>query len=160
MAHAVIDASSGDIPIGMLATTPHASLRKGKVTGYVEEVDMVAFCKVRTKSKQYPVEHDLSSCSLSGQQRKDLETLLSQYDHIFSTGDDDLGRTNVVQHDIPTGKVKPIHKRNYRQAFHLRKEADRQVETLLQNGVIKPSTSPWSSPVPKKDGTYRFCVDF
>ena len=63
MAHAVVDASSGNIPIRMLATTPHASLRKGKVIGYVEEeVDMVAFCNVRTKSKQNPLEHDLSSC--------------------------------------------------------------------------------------------------
>jgi len=34
---------------------------------------------------------------------------------------------------------------------------------LLNNDLIEPSTSPWSSPVilvKKKDGTYRFCVDF
>ena len=40
---------------------------------------------------------------------------------------------------------------------------DRQIGDMLTNGVIKESSSPWSSPilmVPKKDGTFRFCVDF
>ena len=34
---------------------------------------------------------------------------------------------------------------------------------MLDRGLIQPSNSPWSSPIvlaPKKDGDYRFCVDF
>ena len=34
---------------------------------------------------------------------------------------------------------------------------------MLKNKVIRPSTSPWSSPiimVQKKDGSWQFCIDF
>ena len=167
MAHAVVDGSNGVIPVRMLALAPNVRLRKGKVLGYLDdEVDTVAFCQTwarQEKGTQLCFDSELSSCSLCGSDRLKLEKLLQRYSHVFSAGEHDLGRTSLVQHDIPTRDHKPLHKANYRQAFHLRKEANRQVETLLENGVIEPSTSPWSSPVlmvPKKDGSYRFCVDF
>ncbi|KAL6417016.1 hypothetical protein ACFW04_014726 [Cataglyphis niger] len=40
---------------------------------------------------------------------------------------------------------------------------DQEVEDMEVAGVIEPSTSAWSSPVilvKKKDGKYRFCIDF
>lgn len=42
-------------------------------------------------------------------------------------------------------------------------EIERQVKSLLAAGLIAPSTSPYASPVllvQKKDGSWRFCVDY
>jgi len=40
---------------------------------------------------------------------------------------------------------------------------DQEVDKMLKEGVIEPSTSAWSSPVVivrKRDGRHRFCIDF
>ena len=43
------------------------------------------------------------------------------------------------------------------------KEVENQLADYLARGFIRPSTSPWSSPillVKKKDGTMRMCTDY
>lgn len=53
--------------------------------------------------------------------------------------------------------------RPYRYAPVQKIEIERQLAEMLRNGIIKPRTSPYASPVllvRKKDGTWRFCVDY
>ena len=50
----------------------------------------------------------------------------------------------------PSIKLKPLHKRK------LVEEAVK----MLEARVIERSKSAWSFPIDKKDGGYRFCVDF
>ena len=42
-------------------------------------------------------------------------------------------------------------------------ELKKQLEELLEKGLIRPSGSPWGSPVlfvKKKDGSLRLCIDY
>ena len=71
--------------------------------------------------------------------------------------------TNVTTHRIDTGEVLPIHSSPYKIPQKLEEEVNKEIEKMLQLGIIRPSMSPWASPVvivPKPDGTIRFCVDY
>jgi len=51
----------------------------------------------------------------------------------------------------------------YRYPYFQKQEIGAHVDSMLQRGVIRPSTNPFSSPVlpvKKHDGTWRFCVDY
>ena len=59
--------------------------------------------------------------------------------------------------------AQPVFIRPYRYPPKLKDEIEAQVQEMLSQGLIQPSSSSFSSPVllvKKKDGSYRFCVDF
>ena len=64
--------------------------------------------------------------------------------------------------DLEPGAA-PVHKAPYRMAPAELKELKTQLQELVDNGFIQPSTSPWGAPVlfvKKKDGTLRMCIDY
>jgi hypothetical protein len=92
-----------------------------------------------------------------------VTSLLSRYSNVFSTGDLDIGRTNLVKHRIDTGNARPVRQPLRRSSAEKRQEVERQVAELLDKKFIEQSDSPWSSPVvlvTKKDGTQRLCLDY
>ena len=71
------------------------------------------------------------------------------------------GRTTSVQNEILMSDAQPV-RCGPRRPAGLRTEQT-CVQEMLHRGQIKPSDSPWVSPVvlvTKKDGSTRFCVDY
>ena len=113
-------------------------------------------------------EHDLWSQlhvgteELSDAQVDAVRQLVNRNSDIFAQAGE-LGRTSVMEMEIDTGQHAPIRHLPRRMAPHQREEVASHVQQLLQQGVIEPSSSPWSSPVVlarKQDGSTRMCIDF
>ena len=107
--------------------------------------------------RQPPVPEHLSPI-----QQQQLKDLFQEFSDIISQGEDDLGCTPLLQHTIET-KGPPRCQPYHRQNPAVWREEMAQVQQMLMSGVIRPSNSPWASPVvmvKKKDGSLRFCVDF
>ena len=100
--------------------------------------------------------------NLSPLQQQQLNELFKEYMDVFSQGDEDLGNTPLLKHGIETHGP-PLRQPYRRQNPAVRREEMTQVQQMLSSNVIRPSNSPWASPVVmvrKKDGSLRFCVDF
>ncbi|CAF4897831.1 unnamed protein product [Rotaria sp. Silwood1] len=92
-----------------------------------------------------------------------MKTVLNKYKNVFDTSVSSTINAGVF-HRIPVRRDQPpIQSYPYRKAPKEREIINTQVADMLNKHIIRPSTSPWTSPVvivKKKDGTPRFCVDY
>ena len=97
---------------------------------------------------------------ITPRQQQQLEKLLEEYQDLF---DGNLGRCGIVKHEIDTGQERPIKQPAYQRPIAEKKRIQEEVEKMMNQNVIRESSSPWTSPVvlvKKKDGDTRFCVDY
>ena len=113
-------------------------------------------CEQRLKN-----EHSTAAISSTGY--AEVDQVLIEHQHVFSTDEDKLGECFMEPCQINTGDALPIKQRPRRLPLSKRHLVEEQIKEMEEAGVIRPSSSPWASPivlVPKKDGTTRFCIDF
>jgi hypothetical protein len=95
--------------------------------------------------------------------KSDLYEVVNQYDEMFKEPKG-LPSKRGIQHEIQLQQDCPLPNIGmYRMSVMENDEIKKQIQELLDKGVIVPSSSPCGSPivlVPKKDGTWRMCVDF
>ena len=99
---------------------------------------------------------DSKLAHLTELQKQDIMDLIQEHRDSFG---DVPSRTTVMEHDIVLQEgATPVKQHPYRlnpsKAAALRKE----IQYMLDNDLIEPSESPWSSPVlliPKPDSTFR-----
>ncbi|XP_063994529.1 uncharacterized protein LOC135172231 [Diachasmimorpha longicaudata] len=97
-----------------------------------------------------------------------ITELISQHQDLFVLNGEALGATNAIFHQINTIDDVPVFKRQYRFPPIHKDEIIKQCTELEARGIIKPSDSPYSSPiwiVPKKEDSlgnkrWRMVIDY
>ena len=171
----LVNMSSDTIPINVMnfSNEPVKLLQK-EFLGMVSEAEEVMAADYKPKGGA--VEDDnLPACveelwketckepTLSDAGKEQLRKLLLKHKQVFAKDNNDLGRTNVVMHDVDTGNAPPVRQQPRRIPTALQGVVDQHIGSMLKHGVIERTQSPWASPVvlaKKHDGTYRFCVDY
>ena len=150
----------------MLLNPSHDSitLPKGFMVAHCETIPRA---NIALKFVKTPSDEQLWTVGsqLTQTQKARLDKFLRAYGGtVFATTTKPFGNTSAGEHYIQTlpgrgpltSKLRPTspaHRRVIRE----------EVAKMVEHGVIRQSSSPWSSPivlVKKKDGTVRFCVDF
>ena len=122
-------------------------------------VDLEAHCSL-APSTEDSTDVDIDSVDLShlqGHQQHQIRELLTSYKDVFRDVPD------FPAYHLETADSPPVNQPPYRPGLAWRDKVKQAVQKLLDAGYVRPSTSPWSSPVipvPKPDGSIRLVVDY
>lgn len=97
---------------------------------------------------------------ISGEEMRALEEAISELK--TSVPNAPISRTHLIEHRIETGDTRPIKQRYYPVSPYVQDDMDKELERMLNLGVIEKSNSSWSNPivgVRKPNGKLRLCLD-
>ena len=139
--------------------TQHVAVVSVSTDGDVEK-DNQKFQNFRLQNSDVLDNLECKLDHLLPEEQEELSSLLLEYSHLFS---DTPGRTELVFHDVDVGDATPIKQHPYRVSPMKKEVIRKEIDYMLENNIIEPSQSAWSSPVllvSKPDGSFRFCTDY
>ncbi|XP_010525699.1 PREDICTED: uncharacterized protein LOC104803465 [Tarenaya hassleriana] len=92
-----------------------------------------------------------------------LQFVLDQYADVFAKPNGLPPRRHRDHAIMLHSRTSPVNVRPYRYPYVQKNAIEELVREMLKAGIIRPSVSPYSSPVllvKKEDGSWRFCVDY
>ena len=90
---------------------------------------------------------NLDGSALTNDQKQQVQRFLSKWQHVFSRSLTDLGRTNLVEHEIHLENEQPFKEPYRKIPPALVDEVREHLKEMLEVGAIRESTSPFSSNV-------------
>lgn len=111
---------------------------------------------------------NLRTNHLNEEEKKALFNVIANNQNCFHLDDQHLSCTNVGEHAVHTKDDVPVHVKTYRYPFCHKEEVGSQIRKMLDQKIIRPSNSPWSSPIwvvpKKKDASgkkkWRLVIDY
>lgn len=106
--------------------------------------------------------------SLPKKIKSELTNLIKKYSVVFGPlSANEMVRT-TVRAEIRTSTDEPIYRKSYPYPPCMREEVEKEIKALLTEGIIRPSKSPYNSPIwmvskkPKPNGElqYRMVIDY
>ena len=91
-----------------------------------------------------------------------LKAVLRNNRNSFAATHHELGRYEIIKNDIELSDYTPIKQKYRRITPHMFDPVKEELNKLHEQCVIRPSMSPWSSPISiavKCDGSPRLCID-
>ena len=131
-------------------------INKGTQVAYTDLSEENNSVKVAEPDANYNIDKKLDK-----DQANKILSILGKFKDIFSKGE--TGLITNVKHRIITEDCQPVHQTPYRVSASQREIIQTQISEMLDKNIIKPSESPWSSPVilvKKANGQWRMCVDY
>ena len=89
-----------------------------------------------------------------------IQEQVLQYHDVFSLEEGEYGKVDIVKHHVNTEVHSPINQPLRRIPYAHCAQMLKVVQSMLENNIIQPSVSPWSSPVVLMDGTLRLYIDY
>ena len=116
--------------------------KEGKLVSAVTSED---FSQERLQGLKEGIRVDDSN--LTPEQIHQIEDLVLEYADVYAMESSEFGVTDTVTHSINTGDSPPIRQPARRIPSTLHGTVEEVVQKMLEQGVVEPSHSPWSSPV-------------
>ena len=137
-------------------------LKPWPLSSFVEP-DNIANKKCEGEPEMKDLGVTVNTEGLNTEQKETIFNLLQKWTSIFSKGPTDLGKTDLIKHEIHLKDVTPFKDPYRRIPLALFEEVREHLKEMLDAGAIRESQSPFSSNVVlvrKKDNSLRFCIDF
>ncbi len=155
-----------EVPVRIVNDSPVTrTVKAGECVASVETVQYEtrpATTEV-TAEKERKIEAVVELAPLALEHKAVFKELLLDYHDVLAFSKEELGRTELAEHRIPTGSAAPVSLPCRRLPAVYKEEVERQLEWMVSNDLIRPSSSAWSAPivvVKKKDGSLRLCCDY
>lgn len=84
---------------------------------------------------------------MNSEEKETVLKLIKEYSDIFHVEGNKLTFTHKIKHEINTSDELPVYTRSYRYPEVHRKEVQKQIQNMLDQNIIRPSTSPWCSSI-------------